>query len=561
MSVVVEAASRGPAGAPPAAGMGRAARVMGAATAVSRILGFGRVLVIAAVLGTTDLGNTFSASNSVSNVLFDLLAAGALSAVLVPAFVALLERRPASDGSGDGSDAEGLAGALLGWSLIVLGPVCLAGVLAAPALARLLTTGTADPVVAAGQRHLATFLLRLFVPQVLLYAVGAVTTAVLHAKRRFTVTAVAPIGNTVMMVLALGAFRALHGPGAAGFDLTLAERLALGAAGTLGVAAFVAIPAVALRRTGFRLRIRVPRPAAVPGLGRAVRLSGWAGVQHAGTAVLLAAALLVGMGVSGGVVAYQVAFASFLVPYAVLALPLITAVLPELAGEAGRGDLPAFGRSLRWALDGMVGFVVPVSVAGVVFAPRVMGALAFGQTSEGGGRLIGVGLAALAAGLLPYGAFLLFVRAHYALGEGRAPAVAAVGSAGLGAVLMAAGGALAHGDAKLAVMGAAHSLAYLIGALVLGAGLARRTGRPLAPARLGRALSVSIALGTACAAVLHWVDPAGRTATLGLVLLLASASAAAYVVAVAPGAGARFTKRAAAGAGPAGPAARGWPPR
>ena len=42
MSVVVEAASRGPAGAPPAAGMGRAARVMGAATAVSRILGFGR---------------------------------------------------------------------------------------------------------------------------------------------------------------------------------------------------------------------------------------------------------------------------------------------------------------------------------------------------------------------------------------------------------------------------------------------------------------------------------------------------------------------------------------
>ena len=200
---------------------------------------------------------------------------------------------------------------------------------------------------------------------------------------------------------------------------------------------------MALWRTGFRLRLGVPRPAAVPGLGRAVRLSGWAGVQHAGTAVLLAAALLVGMGVSGGVVAYQVAFACFLVPYAVLALPLITAVLPELSGEAARGDLGAFGRSLRWTLDGMVGFVVPVSVAGVVLAPRVMEVLAFGQTSQGGGRLIGVGLAGLAAGLLPYGAFLLFVRAHYALGEGRAPAVVALASAGLGAVLMAVGGALA----------------------------------------------------------------------------------------------------------------------
>jgi putative peptidoglycan lipid II flippase len=523
--------------------MGRAARIMGVATAVSRLLGFGRVLVIAAVLGTTDLGNIFSASNSVSNVLFDLLAAGALSAVLVPAFVELFASGKAGNapqsrsGDGDaGASAERLAGALLGWSLVVLGPICLAGVVAAPALARLLTTGTADPVVAADQRELATFLLRLFIPQVLLYALGAVSTAVLHAKRHFTVTAVAPIGNTVVMVAALAAFRALHGPGAAGFDLSLAEKLALGAAGTLGVAAFVGIPVVALWRTGFRLRVTLPRPASMPGLGlgRALRLSGWAGLQHAGTGVLLAAALLVGMGVSGGVVAYQVAFACFLVPYAVLALPLITAVLPELAGDAGRGDLADFGRSLRWALDGMVGFVVPVSVAGVVFAPRVMEALAFGQTSEGGGRLIGVALAALAAGLLPYGAFLLFVRAHYALGEGRAPAVVALGSAGLGAVLMGAGGALADGDAKLAVMGAGHSVAYLIGAVVLGAGLARRTAQPLAPVRLPRAVGVSVALGVACAAVLQWADPTTRTATVGLAAGLLLLSTGVYLAAMRP---------------------------
>ncbi len=344
----------------PPTGMGRAAGMMGAPTAVSRVLGFGRVLVIAAVLGTTDLGNTFSASNSVSNVLFDLLAAGALSAVLVPAFVDLLDRRRIDSAGGD--EAEQLAGALLGWSLVVLGPICLAGVLAAPALARLLTTGTADPVVAAGQRHLATFLLRLFVPQVLLYAVGAVTTAVLHAKRCFTVTAMAPIGNTVMMVAALLTFRALHGPGAAGFDLSLAERLSLGAAGTLGVAAFVAVPALALRRTGFRLRLRAPRPAAVPGLGRAVRLSGWAGLQHAGTAVLLAAALLVGMGVSGGVVAYQVAFACFLVPYAVLAL-----------GAACAAVLHWVGPTARTATVGLVLVLLAASAAVYLAAPAVRG--------------------------------------------------------------------------------------------------------------------------------------------------------------------------------------------
>ena len=59
------------------------------------------MLVVAAVLGTTFLGNAFQAANSVSNVLFELVAAGALSAVLVPTFVQLLER-------GDDAEADRL---------------------------------------------------------------------------------------------------------------------------------------------------------------------------------------------------------------------------------------------------------------------------------------------------------------------------------------------------------------------------------------------------------------------------------------------------------------------
>ena len=65
----------------------RAATGMGIATAASRSIGFVRVLVVAAVLGTTYLGNAYQSTNSVSNVLFELIAAGALSAVLVPTFV------------------------------------------------------------------------------------------------------------------------------------------------------------------------------------------------------------------------------------------------------------------------------------------------------------------------------------------------------------------------------------------------------------------------------------------------------------------------------------------
>ena len=51
----------------------RSATGMGAAAAASRVIGGGRVLVIAAVLGTTYLGNAFQGANTVSNLLFELL--------------------------------------------------------------------------------------------------------------------------------------------------------------------------------------------------------------------------------------------------------------------------------------------------------------------------------------------------------------------------------------------------------------------------------------------------------------------------------------------------------
>jgi putative peptidoglycan lipid II flippase len=236
------------------------------------------------------------------------------------------------------------------------------------------------------------------------------------------------------------------------------------------------------------------------------------------------------MGVSGGVVAYQVAFAIFLVPYAVLALPMITAVLPELAGHALGESMDDFGRSLRWALDSMVGLVVPVSVGAVVFGPRAMEALAFGQTSNSGGRLIGAAVAALGLGLLPYAAFLLFVRAYYALGEGRTPAVAALVSAAAGGVLMAAAGLPVDGSARLAVMGGAHSLAYLGGAWYLAAGLQRRIGRPLVPPGLVRSTAAAVVVGAGAALALAAIDPTGRTAALATIALLSAAGGAAYAV-------------------------------
>ena len=193
----------------------RAAAGMGVATAVSRMAGALRVLIVASVLGATVLGNVFQSSNALSTVLFELLAAGALSAVLVPSFVELLDR-------GDQQEAERLAGGILGRALLGLGVVSILGVILAPLLAALLTTFVQDPAVADEAQALSTFLLRFFVPQLVLYAIGAVATAVLHARRVFTVPAAAPIGNTVVIIACLLVFRAVAGPDP-GLSLSLGE--------------------------------------------------------------------------------------------------------------------------------------------------------------------------------------------------------------------------------------------------------------------------------------------------------------------------------------------------
>ena len=491
----------------------RAAAGMGAVTAVSRGLGFVRVLVVAAVLGTTSLGDAFQSANSVSNVLFELLAAGALSAVLVPTFVHLLDRD-------DEPGAERVAGGVLGVALAVLGPITVVAVVWAPLLARVLTIGVASDVAAA-QQDLVTFLLRFFLPQVLLYAAGTIITAVLYAKRRFAITAAAPIGNTVVMVACLALFRVVAGPDP-GLDLTTGEKLLLVAAGTGGVLAFVGVLLGAGAASGFRLRPRWPRRDAEVEV--VLRHSGWGVVLHTGAGLLLGAAIVTAAGVVGGVVAYQVGWVVFLAPYAILAQPIHTAILPEMATEAREAGPRQVAASLRWALERMALLVLPATAAMIALASPAMRVVEFGQTDS---QLLAAAVAGLAIGLYAYSAFLLMARGYYALGDSRTPGVVSLVSAVVGVGVMVVSAALVHGTARIVLLGVGHSVAYSVGAAVLALGLTRRTGASLRPAALGR-----IGLVSALAGVGGWAasqavlgDDPGRLAALATVIVIAAVGA------------------------------------
>jgi putative peptidoglycan lipid II flippase len=495
----------------------RAATRMSVATLASRGIGFVRVWVIAAVLGTTYLGNAYQSSSSVSNVLFELLAAGALSAVLVPSFVPLLE-------SGEDGEAERLASGLLGLALAVMGAVCIVGVVFAPQIAELLASGVRDPKIEAQQVALSTFLLRFFVPQVLLYVLGTVATAILIAKRRFVVTAVAPIANTVMVVSALIVFRVVAGPDP-GLELSLAEKLILAFGGLLGVAGFVGVPVVALIRSGFRFRPSFVRPDAR--LRRVLHLSAWAVLQHAGIGILLGTAIVMGNRVEGGVIAYQFAFVAFMAAYSILAQPVHTTILPDISLDASRGDTTDFADRVRWALDRMAVLVLPVSAAYLALALPAMKVIAPASSSP---ELLAAALASLGAGLFVYSAFLLLARAFYALGDSRVPALIALGSALLGAAVEIVG-VLSVDDpsARVAMLGVGHSAAYLAGAAVLFVLLRVRLGHPLFPHSFWRALLLSAALGGAAWAVERAIEPRERLATAGVLALIGVLGVVFYV--------------------------------
>src|SRR5947209_952239 len=128
---------------------------MTALTLLSRITGVVRNVVVVAVLGVTFLGNTYESANTVPNVLFELVAAGVLQAVLIPTLVELVA-------AGKDDEAEHVARSVLGLAGAALAVLAGIGIIAAPLVVHVLVGGVSDPHVRHQEIHLGTILLWCF---------------------------------------------------------------------------------------------------------------------------------------------------------------------------------------------------------------------------------------------------------------------------------------------------------------------------------------------------------------------------------------------------------------
>ena len=425
------------------------------------------MIAIGAALGTTFLGNTYQTSNLVSNILFELLAAGLLSSVLVPTFVRLID-------AGRRDDAEHVAGAVLGVCLAVLGAVLLVGLVLRPVIMRLLTIAVSDPEVRRQEIALGSFLLWFFLPQLLLYAAGAVATALLNGARRFAAPAFAPVANNIIVIATMGAFWALHGSHG-GLGLSLEEKLVLAVGTTVGVLAMTVVPFVAAWRAGLHLRPHWdPRHPAVRALARP---GAWAAGYLALNQLLIAVTLVLANHVAGGVVAYQIAYTFFLLPYAILAQPVMTAVFPRLSSDAVADRWERFSTTVAEAVRLVAFLVLPATALMAALARPALQVMQVGALDKAGADLVARVVAAYSIGLIGWSALQLLTRASYAAHDTRTPTLVAAGLTALGCGLMLWWFARSTGDSRVVVLGLAHSTAMIAGAGALLVLLGRRIHR------------------------------------------------------------------------------------
>lgn len=506
---------------PGGAGVAASAAVVTVGNVVSRASGFVRVMAVGAALGTTYVGNTYQSANLVSNVLFELLAAGLLSSVLVPPLVRRLDQ-------GDRAGAERLAGAALGVALGLLGLVAVAGLVGRTLVMEILTIAVDDADVRRREIALGSYLLVFFLPQILLYAVGAVATALLHSARRFGAAAFAPVANNLVVVATMVAFWVVVGGGRPGLDLSASQRLLLGAGTTAGVAAMAAVPVLALRRAGLALRPRwEPRH---PDLGPVVRGGLWAAGGLALTQVLTATTLVLANRVEGGVVAAQLAFQMFLLPFALLAHPVLTALFPHLAAARDEGPPSTFAGLARGGASVLLFLVLLASALLVALAEPALRLLELGALDAAGVALAGRVLAAYGLGLAGYAGLHYLTRVAYAAGDTRTPTLVMAGVAVGGSLLMVGWFAAASGTDRVVAIGLAHSVATVAGAAILAVVLRGRVGAALIAARsAGAGLVAATAAGLAGWGVASLVGGGGRLADAAAVAAGGLSTAAVYL--------------------------------
>ena len=493
----------------------RAAGIIGLAVMCSRVLGLIRELVCAALFGGGAAMDAFTAAFRIPNLLRDLFAEGALSTAFVTTFSKTAAR------SGDAS-AWQLANKIATMAAILLGALCLLGIIFSPELVAALAPGFA-PAKAA----LTITLTRIMFPFILLVSLAALVMGMLNAKNVFAMPAMASsffnVGSIVGGV-GLGFWMDPHfGP-----------RALLGlAVGTLiggGLQLVVQLPA--LHRLGYRFRADFSWRD--PGVTAVLALMGPSVIAASSTQLNVMINTVFASHLRDGSVFWlNIAFRLMQLPLGLFGVALGTVTLPLLSRLVVAGNRSGFRSELSRGMRLAFLMTVPCTVGLMILAEPIISVLyqhgKFDalQAAEAAGAL-----RYYAIGLAGYAALKVLVNAFYALDQRRTPMYVSFFAVALNLALnWIFTYQLGWGHRGLAFStGCVATCNFLILYALMHRHLKRLETRRMA-VLLGKVALASAALAALCWASQYWLlgNWAHQSTLLRLTLLLATIASSGLV--------------------------------
>jgi putative peptidoglycan lipid II flippase len=481
--------------------------IFGAATAISRVAGLVREIVVAALLGSGPVVSAFNIAFNLPNTVRSIVADNAISGAFVPVFVELQER-------GDHREAWRVAGMVVWTAAIALGAIAALFMLLAPWWVPLIV---GDHGISS---DLVVTLTRWLFPIVPVLGMTGVVTGILNSERIFGVPALTPVIWNLVIIGSLAVAATVSGA---------EQQVEIYAAGVLVatiVQFLIPLPLLRGRSQGLAFELGLGNPHVRRILKLMLPVSIGLGLIN----INLTIDLLVGSYASGHAVSdLNFAFRIFMLPQGLFSVAVATVLFPEIARRAARGELTGVAALVGQGMRTIAFLLLPAAAVSAVMAEPIVRLLyQRGEFTGFDTENVSRTLIAFSVGLVFNGLSLLLTRAFYSLQEPRVPTLVAAGNLLVNLVLDIA--LLRYGAAGIA---ASTAVVTVLNAGLLAVLLRRRVGLLGGRALITEAARIALAavLAAVVALGVWWpLDSALGRSTAGQLGSLVPALAAAGAV-------------------------------
>ncbi|AFM08380.3 murein biosynthesis integral membrane protein MurJ [Corynebacterium pseudotuberculosis] len=434
---------------------------MAIATLFSRITGFLRTILISTSLGGA-IASAFNTANTLPNLITEIVLGAVLTSLVVPVLIRAEKEDP--------DRGAAFIRRLFTLAAVLLGVVTVGAIITAPLLSRIMlgTDGKVNIVQ-------ATSFAYILLPQIFFYGMFSLLMAVLNTKQIFKPGAWAPVANNVITIAVLVLYMLLPNEldPTAPSSVTDPHILLLGVGTTLGVVVQALIMIPPIRKAGISLK---------PLWGIDARLKQFGGMA---TAIIVYVAIsqvgymlttrIASFSDEGAPNIYQQHWLLLQVPYGIIGVTLLTAIMPRLSRNAADGDDKAVVRDLIVGSKLTYIALIPIVIFFTAYGERIgLGLFAYRRFDAESATILGWTLSFSAFTLLPYALVLLHLRVFYAREEAWTPTFIIAGITGTKIVLSVIAPYAATDSSRVVILlGAANGFGFVAGAII-GAMLLRR---------------------------------------------------------------------------------------